>query len=135
MMPPLKPLTQVGKFQWRAKQQWGIMMRATTWIMIALVVSTKVAHGQTASVMGFGVAQCHERPAVIDGQISAAVWQYRQWVLGFLSGAAIFGERDTLHGRTGSDVIGWIDDYCDSHPSDTIEQAVVQFIHAHTALR
>ena len=36
---------------------------------------------------------------------------------GFLSGAAIFGQLDALHDRTGAEVIGWIDDYCDNHPS------------------
>jgi hypothetical protein len=53
-----------------------------------------------------------------------------QWVVGFVSGANLFGENDIIE-STGVDyyaLTSWMDNYCKAHPLDKIQWAAAKLV-------
>jgi hypothetical protein len=55
------------------------------------------------------------------------------WVLGFLAGIGFMGDdgADPLKGIDGKGVAAWIDNYCASHPIETVVDAAQAFYREH----
>jgi hypothetical protein len=55
------------------------------------------------------------------------------WVVGFLSGIGFIGQNgaNPLNGVDANGVWAWIDNYCTSHPIESIAQAAAAFYFAH----
>jgi hypothetical protein len=56
-----------------------------------------------------------------------------QWLLGFVSGAAAYGAQalDPAHGLDRDAILVWTDNYCSTHPLETLFDAAVAFVTAH----
>jgi hypothetical protein len=75
----------------------------------------------------------------VGSTASCGTWLYRRrsgdffdmgnWALGYVSGAAIFGDVGNPLGRTDSNgVLYWLDNYCASHPTEDLTGALNTFI-------
>jgi hypothetical protein len=45
------------------------------------------------------------------------------YIIGFVSAAALYSERDNMHGLNISDMISYVDSYCKDHPNDPFWKA------------
>jgi hypothetical protein len=96
------------------------------------------------SVGGSGRAPAQQYAAVGIGTASCATWaitrrngdatHYEQWVAGFYSGADFVGKASSSKPLPQTDANGvwvWMDNYCQSHPVETIAGAMAEFVNAH----
>ncbi len=94
-----------------------------------LVIFAAQAHAQNV-IMGAGVASCgtwtadQRAPKASNRSI-----QGEQWVLGFLSSAAMSYDIDPLKDVDADGVWAWFDNYCQANPLTSITQAAVAFLH------
>jgi hypothetical protein len=59
---------------------------------------------------------------------------HEEWVLGFLSGAAVYDTEQHLNPLSGTDryaVVAWIDKYCRDHPLKLVIEAAQAFVMEH----
>jgi hypothetical protein len=105
---------------------------------LMLVFAALAANGasgqQTYTAIGAGNSSCGawtmERRPPYDG---AAL--NTQWVVGFLSGVGFMGKSegvDPLRGVVDPNaVVAWIDNWCSSHPLNSIAEAAAAFRYEH----
>jgi hypothetical protein len=110
------------------------------WIVLAgpLVAAflLRSAEAQTSMIMGVGGLSCG---TWTEAKREGEAFEYRAWMLGFLSGIGIASITWQPHGQsvdplTGTDkdgVLGWVDNYCQAHPLDLIAAAGWAFVRAH----
>lgn len=60
-------------------------------------------------------------------------WGYEQWLLGFLSGAGMWGKTglDPLNNVDANGVWAWVDNFCRDHPLTSLEGVGINFIEVH----
>ena len=62
-------------------------------------------------------------------------WGYEQWLLGFLSGASVWGKTglSPLEGVDHDGVWAWVDSYCRAHPLYKLSRVGMEFtlVHPH----
>jgi hypothetical protein len=95
-----------------------------------LVVATLSGRAEAVQTMGAGVGiSCGtwlEDRRTRGGHFSAL-----NWALGYLSGAAIFGDvGDPLRGVDPNGVAYWLDNWCRANPSSYFSDGVRAFINA-----
>jgi hypothetical protein len=81
--------------------------------------------------LGQGNGSCGTWTATRQAQ---QAFGYEQWVLGFLSSIGWQGDRagiGPLNGMDANGVWAWMDNYCRSHPPDTLVAAAGAFAYAH----
>lgn len=95
-------------------------------------LASPAAFAYNVTVIGLGMASCGTWTADRKGNGWPAVVD-ENWVLGFLSGAGIFGPSNInpLGGTDDNGVFGWVDNYCKTHPLAQIDQAGEAFVAAH----
>jgi hypothetical protein len=77
---------------------------------------------QTATIIGRGVESCGWWTSERRKNESAGGAVH--WMLGYRSGANIFGSGpDVLQGMDGRAIAAWIDNYCAQHPLDQLSSA------------
>ncbi len=102
------------------------------WILsLAFFLATGTAGAQDADdkIFGYGTRGCFSWVEYENMQ-AAEFFFASQWLQGFVTGAAIWNEdiRPALGARRGSDLEGWITDYCSSHPEQSIADAADQLV-------
>ncbi len=99
-------------------------------IVAALMSQTGVVRAQTIDVFGVGsTASCG---LWLDRRQHENWFDIGNWALGYVSGAATFGEIGNPLGKTDPDgVFYWLDNYCRSNPSVYFRAAVKAFINEH----
>jgi hypothetical protein len=99
-------------------------------LLAALMVSPIfAAAGQSVTLTGLGTGPCGTWTAVRHDRKAADA---EQWVVGFLSGAAVFSkDLAPLNGVDADAVWAWIDRYCRAHPLDALSEAGKSFVVAH----
>ena len=111
---------------WRMRVGWGLIVVAIACAGLAYTTSQSLA--ETISILGPKPNSCgtwvKERNAR-NTQI------YETWVLGFLTGANIFGGSNTdfLKGLDAEAIFAWIDNYCKTHPSENLSKSAVTLTH------
>jgi len=103
--------------------------------VLAVGVLTGPAEGQQSTVDGVGTSSCGTWTAARSTHSDAAAWGYTQWILGYLSGIAVWSgayrQVDPLNGTDKHGVWAWVDNYCQTHPLDPIGKAGNAFVDAH----
>jgi hypothetical protein len=103
------------------------MRNATAAILILLLVAPSYA--QTYEIRGGGAASCgawlHDRAA---GGNSTVRFGRESWLMGYITAynAFVFPAGDIAEGVDAFGLFGWIDNFCTSHPLDTIGSAASQ---------
>jgi hypothetical protein len=83
------------------------------------------------TVYGEGLGACGEWR---DGKRNTYLYaQNRAWLTGFVSGYGYAGQKLRLTDAGGIAI--FVDDYCQAHPSETIEHAAEAFVHALASAR
>jgi hypothetical protein len=105
---------------------------ATALAVILTITMTGNVAAQTAMILGPGAESCGawtaDRRNASQGRTDSGL----SWVLGFLSGVGVFvDDKDPLRGVDYQGVRGWIDNYRQAHPLETVSQAATHFFHAH----
>ena len=68
----------------------------------------------------------------VDRRQNNQYFEIGNWALGFISGAAIYGNIGNPLGKTDANgVLYWLDNYCRRDPSGYFSEAVTAFINAH----
>jgi hypothetical protein len=96
-----------------------------------------------ASAGGSSRAPAQQHITVGIGTASCATWEiarrsgdatrYEQWVVGFYSGADFIGKAGGTNPLPQTDANGvwaWMDNYCQSHPVETIAGAMAELVSA-----
>jgi hypothetical protein len=105
------------------------MIRAA--VLLSLIVLSAPAMAQ-ASLIGASQQSCgswtHERKN--DSSMS---YVYASWIVGYVSGlnatgVTVLKSPDLLKGIDGNAVIGWMDNYCRSHPLENLGDATVTLL-------
>jgi hypothetical protein len=89
---------------------------AAAFVLIVGVVQTQ---GQGRTLFGVGASTCGKWAAVDYDEST-------DWIAGFISGigaAASPSGADLLNGVNAESVRGWMDDYCQAHPFESVEEA------------
>ena len=50
------------------------------------------------------------------------------WVIGFLSGASAYGNKNAIKGMIATDILSYVDDYCTAHSKGNMVNAATAFI-------
>ena len=107
--------------------------------LAAVLMTGDATAARDRAIMGSGVGSCGNRTANRRGyglgrsfiKGSQAHQQQTQWVLGFLSGFAMNPTPDSsfdpLRNVNAAGVFAWIDNYCSTHPLETIADAAAAF--------
>ena len=107
--------------------------------LILIQIGTAKAQ-DTFAVIGFGSTSCGSWTAARRAVNTATAVGYEQWVLGFVAGVpegGAFGSfvtsgrtarMDPLKNTDAQVVWGWIDNYCASHPLETVKRAAAELI-------
>jgi hypothetical protein len=107
--------------------------------LILIQIGTAKAQ-DTFAVIGFGSTSCGSWTAARRAVNTATAVGYEQWVLGFVAGVPEGGVLGSFvtSGRTArmgplkntdaQVVWGWIDNYCASHPLETVKRAAAELI-------
>lgn len=90
-------------------------------ITLLLLFSTVPAKAVT--IMGTGVESC----GTWLQHRSEGPYGDLQWVLGYLSGAAMWGSKDSLRWDANA-VWYWLDNYCQTHPVSNLSDALSAYI-------
>ena len=97
---------------------------------VALTASFALpGHGEI--IIGSGAASSCGR--WLDDRQHDRHWQMANWALGFISGAAIWGDSvgDPLASTDSDGVFYWLDNYCKTHPSVYFHKAAEEFVRTH----
>jgi hypothetical protein len=99
-------------------------------VTAVLMAGAAEARAQKSSLMGQGSLTCGTWTAWRRDGLALGP---QQWVLGFLSGIGVMGESDLnpLNDVDADSVFGWIDSYCQAHPSEKVMRAAAAFIGEH----
>lgn len=102
-------------------REGALAMVSALWVLFLPPNATPVA---AATIMGSGVESCGSwLQHRADGGSSDM-----QWVLGYLSGAAIYNGKNPLVNTDGNGVWYWIDNYCRSHAASKLADALDAFV-------
>src|SRR5271167_4306528 len=104
-------------------------MRSVVAVVVAMIMQTTGAHAQAVNTIGAGTSS------------SCGTWLAQRqhdnffgminWALGYISGAAVYGDIGNPLGQTDADgVVYWLDNYCHNYPSGYFSAAVKAFISA-----
>jgi hypothetical protein len=110
-------------------QRGGTRTLAITLGMIVWMMAAPTLADVT--VIGMGPYSCGSWTTDRTSR-SGAARQDEQWVLGYMSGAAVWGSNlDPLNGLDGDAVWAWMDNYCRAHPLVPIDNAAAAFVREH----
>jgi hypothetical protein len=100
--------------------------------LAAGVLLSLPAQAQTYNLIGSGTGSCGTWSAD-RRQPPPVAFQDEQWVLGFLSGIGFVGDGgdNPLNGVDAAAVWGWMDNYCQAHPLESIATAAKNFYQVH----
>ena len=93
----------------------------------ALALALTTGSAEANMVAGLGNSSCGTWTTARHDQ---RAWGYEQWVLGYVSGASEWKSEggDPLDGLDIQAVLVWMDNFCQSRPLATIEQAGMVFV-------
>jgi hypothetical protein len=94
------------------------------WAAIALGTYSAVAQDVTVFTPTFGHRSCDEH-----NKAGFNTDPEDNYVLGYISAAAIYSGNNNLRNLTGADILNYINTYCHAHPEDTIRRAADQLFH------
>ena len=133
------------------REQCGRRVPMNAWrlLPVALIlIQIGTAKAQdTFAVIGFGSTSCGSWTAARRALNAATAVGYEQWVLGFVAsvpedvalGSFVTSRRtarmDPLKNTDAQVVWGWIDNYCASHPLETVKRAAAAFVETAVATR
>jgi len=107
------------------------MFRLTAILLALSLLTTSVA---AQKWIGFGGVSCGSwsEKRRTEPEVSAA---YTVWVLGFVSGANVdqtilLGHPDFLKNTDKDGIVTWMNNYCASHPLDTVMTATLKLMAA-----
>lgn len=87
---------------------------------LTLILASASAHAD----FGYANSQCSRW---LDPELAGEEVARRQWVLGYLSAAARFGEKDLTY-MDPNDALVRLRDHCAQHPTDSLETAVLKTV-------
>ena len=97
------------------------MKRALVVVAMLLLLTTRLKAGST--IVGAGSQSCKawtnrkKNPVVKEA--------FESWVMGFVSGLNVSGDREIVGGGEFSAIVAWMDRRCSSNPSDQIGVAAL----------
>jgi len=104
-------------------------MRVT--VALGLMVAIAAPPADAVQVIGVGLGSCGTWTADRAARDVDEVAD-RAWVVGYLSGAAVWGpDLNPLQGVDAQAVWAWLDNYCRAHPLVKIQEAANAFIDEH----
>jgi len=99
-------------------------------LALAMMIPAEARAENNRIVVGAGAESCGHWTIVRDQAKPNLVWPpefwaYTSWVLGFVSAANSYAwpKHNLMEGADGFGVWGLMDNYCKSHPTDTISDA------------
>ena len=95
---------------------------AAGFALLLLISTPRLA--RTVNILGTGTSSCG---FWLELRTVRTADTPQQWVLGYLSGKAIWTGNDLLKDVDAFAVWYWLDNYCKDHPTNTIEQALKHF--------
>ena len=81
------------------------------------------ARAETYVILGVGSKSCGTWTQVRHGRKNLGVAAYQNWVTGFLTAANKSQTNDILKDADADALWTWVDNYCRTHPLDTISTA------------
>jgi hypothetical protein len=98
-------------------------------VVIALLMLTLgqslPSRAQDVKMIGIGSSSCGFWLELRDHRKSESA---EQWVLGYLSGAAMWTDFDILRNVDAFGIWRWLDEYCRTHPLEKIENGLKEFV-------
>jgi hypothetical protein len=84
------------------------------------------------TIAGVGDASCGTWTAR-RAQGRPHAWGYEQWLMGFLTGASVYGKPglNPMGGVDHDGVWAWVDNYCRAYPLNYLSRAGSAFVQAH----
>jgi hypothetical protein len=110
----------------RDRHQWVRRLLAGPICFLSVHVAT--ADDRTVLAIGHGTELCGGWTKSRKDGYSAG---YGDWLLGYLVGANVWGPtagRDILRNRMASELIEWVDSYCQEHSDEIIETAARKLV-------
>jgi hypothetical protein len=125
---PISPLAPHGSSGRRAEEATKIRALA---VALGLMVALAAPPAHAVHIIGVGVQSCRTWTAD-RRQGGSAASQDKQWVVGFLSGAATWSpDLNPMEGIDANAVFAWVDNYCRAHPLVKIIDAAIAFVKEH----
>jgi len=106
------------------------LVRRCKVLAVLIVAGTAFALAQEKSIrlIGHGVEPC---TAWVEARKDGYSGGYGDWLLGYVSGVNLWGPtggRDLLRGRSGQELIEWVDRYCRLFPEQDIQSAARELV-------
>jgi hypothetical protein len=94
-----------------------MMARIAIFVSFTLFATSVLAQGERRAIFGVGVSSCGAWTQARQARSNSGVLGTTQWAAGYLSGLNTEpAAPDALDGTDFDGIMGWIDNYCQTHP-------------------
>ena len=102
---------------------------STALLIASALMSAPCAAQNKRIILGVGVRDCaaYSRVSVTNPDQAALSLQIN-FILGFLAAATSYEKDDILRSADTIDVIHWFDNYCSSHPEESMTTALQRYV-------